>query len=173
MTDTAQAQKQFVITRNNVPLTLGLFKILKGKRADTQYPAPKVEVANLNTFIEWYGVSNIVSDLQTLLKRKFQGIYTDSLDATTGLFNEELFVKYATDLTSAGLKMKEINDKLDELQAQATAIIDGGTWETDEVVRAELKELNNQIKAYRQMREDRKRKPETEETDAEPSVAVN
>ena len=147
------------------------FRILKGKNADKFYPAPKVTPANIGDIIKWMGESNLVNELQTLLKRKFQNIASDATSDETG-FDETLFVKYATEFTSAGLKLKEINDKLDELQAQLTKLIDAGEWQTNPEVAKELAELNNQVRAYRQMREDRQRKPKEEAEDA-PSVAAN
>ena len=160
-----------VIDRNGVSLPMTAFKILKGKRANSFYPAPKIEVGNLQATIDWIGEANIVNELQTLLKRKFQNITVESTPEDTGVFDEALFAKYAADFTSAGMKLKEINDKLDELQAQLTRLIDAGDFATSEVKMKELTDLNSQVRAYRQMKEDKQRKPKTEE-DEEPSVAA-
>jgi flagellar capping protein FliD len=157
------------ITRNGVTLSLGTFKILKGKRADQEYPAPVVSAENLPDITSWVGTSNLINELQTLLKRRFQSIYADSID-TNGQFNQALFEKYATDFTSAGLKLKEIQTKLDELSAQLSKLIDEGDM-SDEGTRASIKELNDQVRAYRQMKEDRQRKPK-EEDEEEAAVEV-
>ena len=158
-----------VVERNDVSLSFGTFKILKGKRADTQYPAPVVTVENLNEVSKWIGAANLVNELQTLLKRKFQNI-ADQAVGEDGVFNLALFLKYAADFTSAGLKLKEIADKLDELQAELTKIIDTGDL-SDHNIQVQLRELKDQILAYRQMKEDRQRKPKEESVD-EPAVAV-
>jgi len=157
------------VERNNTALEFGNFKILKGKRANTEYPAPVVTPENLAEVCAWIGTSNLVNELQTLLKRKFQNIY-DQAVGEDGVFNLPLFVKYAAEFASSGLKLKEIADKLDELQAELTKLIDGADL-TDSSVQGKVRELNDQIRAYRQMKEDRQRKPK-EETDAEPAVAV-
>lgn len=160
---------KIAVERNGVNLEFGSFKILKGKRANTEYPAPVVTADNVSEVAEWIGVSNLVNELQTLLKRKFQNIY-DQAVGEDGVFNMPLFLKYAAEFTSAGLKLKEITDKLDELQAELTKLIDGADL-TSPATQGKVRELNDQIRAYRQMKEDRQRKPK-EETEAEPAVAV-
>jgi len=159
-----------IISRNGVDLPLSKFKILKGDKKDSEYPAPKVEMDNLELFFKWYGIANVQNVMQNYAKRQFQIMVADSTDAETGVFNRELFIKYATDLSVAGLKIREINDKLDELQAQVAQIIDSDDLD-DPTVKAHLKELNGQVRAYRQMREDKSRKPKAE-AEPEPSVAV-
>lgn len=157
------------VERNGVNLDFTNFKILKGKRANTEYPAPSVTADNIGNVIEWIGTANLINELQTLLKRKFQNI-SDQATGEDGVFNLPLFLKYAAEFTSAGMKLKEIADKLDELSAELTKLIDGADL-TDAGVQAKVRELNDQIRAYRQMKEDRQRKPK-EETEAEPAVAV-
>ena len=63
---------QIIITRNDVALPFKNFKILKGKRKDVQYPAPDIQVGNLETFLKWLGVADVVNQLQTDFKRRFQ-----------------------------------------------------------------------------------------------------
>ena len=157
------------VERNGTNLAFSQFKILKGKRANTEYPAPVVSVDNIAEVIEWIGTANLVNELQTLLKRKFQNIY-DQAVGEDGVFNLPLFLKYASEFTSAGLKLKEIADKLDVLKAELTKLIDGADL-TSHSVQGQVRELNDQIRAYRQMKEDRQRKPK-EEAEAEASVAV-
>ena len=119
---------------------------------------------------DWIGESILVNELQTILKRRFQNIYVDALNGD-GQLDEALFMKYAVDYSVSGMKLKEINDKLDELQAQLTKLIDAGEWMTNDTVKQELSGLNDQIRAYRQMREDRQRKPKQEE-EVQPSVVA-
>lgn len=161
------------VTRNEVDLGLKNHKILKGKRADTYYPAPEVTAANLSHIQKWMGEANFINMCQTYLKRTFQTIAANAVNSETGLFDEALFVKYAEDFTTSGLKLKEINDKLDELQAQLTRLIDAGEWVTNDEKKKELQDLNAQVRAYRQMKEDRQRKPKADEDEeSSPAVAV-
>lgn len=166
-----------VIERGDVALKMEPFKILKGKRADTFYPAPKVTIENLPQIIQWIGNTNLVNELQTLLKRKFQSIASDSVSAE-GVFDEALFTKYAVEFSSAGMKLKELTDKIEELSAIAVSAIDKGTFSLDGVeyetfsvidgkpkASVEFQKLNDSIRAYRQMKEDRQRKPKEEETE--------
>ena len=168
--DTPPPPCSIVVPRNEVFLPFKHHKILKGKRADTYYPAPEVTAANKSLVEKWLGESNVLNILQTYVKRACQNISADSVNTETGLFDETLFIKYAQDLTSTGMKLKEINDKLEELQALQVKLIDGGLWATDDKVKNEMLDLNKQILAYRQMREDKQRKPKVEDEEEAPSV---
>ena len=177
------------IVRNDVTVALEPQKILKGKREGVVYLAPAVTVENLSTIIKWIGDTNLVSELGSLLKRKFQNIHFNAVDEQTGQVNMERFLLDAANFTSTGMRLKEITDKLEELQAALTKIIMGGGWQgvptTDGApvaadgsnltpagkLQAEMNKLNEQIIAYTQMKEDRQRKPKEEEETA-PAVAV-
>lgn len=178
-----------VVTRNGVSVELQPQKILKGKRAETVYLAPNVTPENLSTILSWIGASNLVGEIASLIKRKFQNIHFNAFDETTQQVNLERFLLDAANFTSAGMRLKEIVDKLEELQASLTKIIMGGKWQgaatTDNQptaedgsnlteagkLQAEMQKLNEQIVAYLQMKEDRQRKPK-EEQETEPAVAV-
>jgi len=160
--------EQIVITRNNKELALGTFEFVKGDRQGQTYPAPVVNASTLETVIAWLGLPFLENELQTLLKRRFQTLYDDCIDEN-GKFNLELFVKYASNLSSVGgLKMKEINLKLDELQAEAVAISELEDWDSAENM-AKGRKINLEIKAYRQMRDDRSKKKK-EDADEAPSI---
>lgn len=161
-----------VINRNGVDLPLRDFEFVKGDRQGQKYPAPKIgdTEEDWNQIVKWYGVANLKNDLQTLLKRRFQTLYDDCINEEDGKFNKELFIKYASNLSSVGgLKMKEINIKLDELQAEAVALSELEDWDSPENM-AKGRAINLEIKAYRQMRDDRSKKKK-EDTDEQPSIA--
>lgn len=156
---------------DKVAMPFKFFRILKGKRADTFYPAPEVTTENLAQIEKWIGIPNLINQIQTNLKRIMQVIASQSINSETGMFDEALFTKYATDFTTTGMKLKDINLKLDELQAQLSRMIDTGLWLTDEKAKKELTVLNEQVRAYRQMRDDKQRKPVADEDEEEqPSV---
>lgn len=161
----------YTVERNGVPLTLSFFKILKGNKKDTQYPAPDVTPKNLKEILTWMGDTVVLGEIATVLKRKFQNIFNQATTKEGG-FNEELFIKYAQDFTTAGLKLSEIAIRLDELMAEVSKLVDDQDL-SDPAVQVEIKELNTQIKTYKQMREDKQKKSETDpdsDKDAEPSV---
>ena len=169
-------QKTIVVNRNELDNTLGWFKILKGKRAGVEYPAPVIEASeqSILNFVKWAGPSNVSNMLQTLVKRMFQSILTECVNKETGEINWDLFIEQAKNFTTAGLKLAEINDKLDELQAQFTKLVDESGDDFSPETQAKLRELNSQVKAYKQMKLDRSRKPKEDEDEAaEPSVPVN
>jgi hypothetical protein len=166
-------KKTIVVNRNELDNTFGWFKILKGKRAGVEYPAPVIAASETSIleFTKWAGASNVSNMLQTLVKRMFQSIMTECVNKETGEINWDLFLEQAKNFTTAGLKLAEINDKLDELMAQFTTLVDSSETDFSEETQLKLRELNSQIKAYKQMKLDRSRKPkEDEDEPAEPSV---
>lgn len=163
-------ENPLVIPRNKVDLALGGFRILKGKRENTVYQAPVVTEANLDTITQWLGKVDLAQIIQNYLKRAFQNIHFASISDEDGKFNEQLFIKYGTELSAGTMKLSEINDKLDELMAEAVAISDRDDWDS-EANRLRSREISRQIKAYRQMKEDRSKKKDSDE-EAAPAVAA-
>jgi len=169
------------VTRNDVTLSDEIipFKRLKGDKANTFYPAIDLTLENKEKVFEWLGDGNLINIVRKALKATAQSIAGDSIDAD-GRFDEALFAKYLTDFSSAGLKLKEINDLIDELQALAIQMIEKGHAVIDGVKQEAivngkfspaLMKLNDDIRAYRQMREDKQRTPKKEEEEV-PSVAA-
>ena len=160
-------------------LQLVPFKILKGKRADTVYNAPLVTVENVQDVIDWIGIPTLVNEFGTLLKRKFQNIHFGAV-LEDGTFNQEKFLIDAANFTATGMKMKEINDKLEELSASIAKMLHAGTYSkrghdgkpTTEALEAQsaLAKLGDESRAYMAMKEERSRKPKEEEVE-EPAVA--
>jgi len=165
------------ITRNGVTKTLSMFKIVKGKRKDTEYLAPKVDFSSPETWAQevlWCGLQNVANVLQTFYKRAAQDIWLNNINPD-GTRNEAKFLKEMEDFTSAGMKLKEIWDKYEEVQATLGMRIKVATvadftnpeWQTETRT---LSEYGLVLKAMADDRS-RKNKPEAEE-EAEAAVAV-
>lgn len=182
-------------TRNDV--TLGATEIipflrLKGKKANTFYPAIQLTLDNKDKIFKWIGDANLINIIQKSLKAFGQAIAPDCINKETGVFDQTLFAKYLTDFTSTGMKLSDIENEIDELQALATTLIDQGAITIAGVTygmfaldengtpimennRPKLSDyfqkLNDDIRSYRQMRDDKQRKPKEEEEDTVASVA--
>jgi len=156
------------LNRNEVDMPLKPFKIVKGVNKDKEYLAPDItDVNNWENNLKWIGLPNVISCVQTFLKRTFQELWFDNVDETTGEFNMSKFLAEAADFTSAGMKLKEINDRLDELQATQGIIIRDKDLSDPNVI-AQIKELNESILVFKAMKEARSRKKA--EVEAEPAV---
>lgn len=160
------------IIRNGISKALSVFKIVKGDNKDKEYLAPVISVETWSQDAEWIGVPNIVNVLQTYLKRTYQSIYFDNVDEN-GVFNKDKFLAEAADFTSTGMKLKEINEQLDELQAkqgiifqQAELGADGLFVNPNDV--AAMREIAKNIQILRAMKEARSRK----KAEVEPEAAV-
>lgn len=164
-----------VIARNGVDKTLSKYKIVKGKKEGKEYLAPTFSLETWDVDAVWVGVANLVNVAQKMAKASFQDLFFGAIDEATGEFNLAQFVKQATEFTSSGMKLAEINEQLDEAQARQGLLI--ATAETDEATGmfkhasdiAAIKEINNTIIALRAMRDARSRKTKEDEA-PEPSV---
>ena len=164
------------VTRNGVSKVLSIFKILKGDNKNKRYLAPQLDSASADTDLKWFGMEHAFGVLNTYLKRVFQETWLENIDPTTGQFNLAKFLTEGADFTSTGMKLKELDDKIDELQAAAALLVmNGDIWKdraTGEKSPDLLKvgELNSSILVYKAMRDKKSRKDKV--ADAEASVEV-
>lgn len=166
-----------VIARNDTEKKFSLFRIVKGKKVDKFYPAP--DITNPEEWEhnqKWLGLPTIISIVQTALKRAYQDVFfDDEVLRPDGTINWEAFAKNAADFTAAGMKMAEIEDKLEELSSQLFAMLAkaevGPDGQFDSATALAMKELNTNILQYKDMKEKRSRKKgEDAEANAEPAV---
>jgi len=165
-----------VITRNDLALTLSNFKIVKGENKGKQYKAPAVTADNLQSYIKWAGIDNIVSVLQKHAKATFQGIFFDAF-SEQGEFLLRKFLEDGAKFDVAGLKLKEINDLLDEAQEKQIQLmnassLDPATGTFPPEITKQLLAVRDQLASLRAMRDERSRKPAKAEAEAQPSVKV-
>lgn len=159
-----------VVNRNKIDCTLKTFQIVKGANEGKQYLGPEFTVENYPIMVEWLGITNVVSVLQTWAKRTAWSIWDDNVQ-DDGSFNMLGFIKGMEDLTEAGMKLADIRRELTELQAKQGLLIRDGDL-GDENVLKEVKKLNEQILGYKDMEEKRSRKGKTE-TAEEPAVVTS
>ena len=161
------------VTRNDITLNYGLQKILKGDNKGKEYPCPNVSTTEWEQLASWLGLAQVKTIVGNWIKQVHQKLYWDCIDESTGEFNLDKFLAKAKDLTAAGLKLKEIEDKIDELQEQLAMRIHSATPAdfANPVWQAETNKLNDESRGYRAMWEDRKRAPK-KEIDVVASVAV-
>jgi len=162
------------IVRNDITKELKTYKIVKGVNKDKEYLAPDVsDPQEWEQNQKWVGLPHVINCVQTFLKRTFQELWFDNI-GDDGVHNMAKFLTEAADFTAAGMKLKEIKDKLEELQAQQGQLI--AKLEPDSTggfpasAMAAIKELNESILVLKAMAEARSRKKA--ETEAEPAVAV-
>jgi len=169
---------------NDISIELSTFQIVKGDNAGKQYLAPKITVENLDQMIEWHGRGNVVNILQTFDKRTFWSIWVDAI-MPDGTFNMVKFLKEAADFTSTGMKLKEIREKMAEVQAELSLLIRDGDISTTIVVNPDgsktkvksadllkIDKLNDEFLAYKDM-EEKKARPGKAETADEPAVVTS
>jgi hypothetical protein len=167
------------IERNGVSKVLSKFKILKGDNKDTEYLAPKFTTESWEQDKVWLGDS-LMGIAQKWVKSGFQSLWYDAI-GEDGVFNWPKFLKEGAEFDASSMKLKEINELLDEVQAKLGLLI--ATAEIVEVnglptfVNPEdqqnIKRLNNEQLALRGMKDARSRKSAKSENDADPAVAVS
>lgn len=167
-----------VINRNNVDKELVEHEILKGeKRKGKKYLAPVTSVATWDNDSKWIGVSDLVNVTNRWLKQSFQNLWFGCIDEATGQINMPQFLKEGSEFTSSGMKLSEINDQLDEVEAKQKLVImnaptnEDGMFSNPADVHV-IQDLNKQAIALRAMRDARSRKGKDAEDNAEPAVAT-
>ncbi len=164
-----------VVEKNDVSIATDTFKIVKGDKKDKTYPAIPVTPENFNDFLKWFGMGNAASVLQTFVKQACQRAYFDAVDKLSGVFNETKFVLDLKNLASAGMKLKDIRDKIAEITENQAALFQEAIKNLENGQIASryvepMNKLNEEFLAYKAMEEARERTPKDEE--AEPSVPV-
>lgn len=167
--------KPVIVERNGIKKQLSAYKIIRGKRENTVYFAPKLDASSpeaIQADLTWFGWADVVAALQVGAKKAFQDVFFGCFNEA-GEFNLAQFIQEATDFTSAGLKMKELKDMIEENQSTLSERVAGAKaedwgnveWQQEN---KRLADLINGLKAKAEARS--KKKDEADE--AEPSVEV-
>jgi len=167
----APTTSDLVSERNGTKLSLVNWTFLKGDNKDKKYPGIQVTDTNVQDIINWLGAADLQDVLQTFFKRTSQQIYQDNL-GEDGLLNQQGFLSDLAALTSGGMTMKELNVKIEELQGEIGALIQNAIKDNsmgDPAVQKNIGVLNEKILSFRDKKEKRSRK---KDTDAEPAVAA-
>lgn len=174
--------EQKTVTRNGIALPLRTFKIVKGDNKDKEYLAPNVnspeilkDQDQIKMVLDWFGIPNVFNELQTRIKKVAQDCWFGNIDKETGQVNIEVYLNELADFTSSGLKLKEIRDRIDELQAQlgelVMKMVPDAEGKFDTTALAAAQDLQKDINILKAQAEKRSRKGREEKED-EPAVAV-
>ena len=171
----AEVKVPITIPRNGVDVDYGFEKILKNKNKGTEYPCPNIKVLPWDKVQTWLGIDYIKDVIYSEMKAIHQKFLWDCTDEKTGEFNLAQFVQLCKDLTNAGLKIKVLERKIDELgEALSQRIADAiknGTDFSNEEWKAETNRLNEEARGYRALLESKRREPKAGvEVDTEASI---
>src|ERR1700743_2783620 len=108
----------FTVSRNGVEGEFSQHKITRGDKADTFYPAPVINEANVKAWYDWIGGQAVAGILQSFMKRISQGGDTQAKNNATKEFDVEEFKKSAASFSVIGETMKVLNARLRELQLE-------------------------------------------------------
>lgn len=106
----------FTVLRNTIDGEFSQHKITRGDKADTFYPAPVINEANVKVWCEWIGWQAIAGISQSFMKRISQGWYKQACNNAEKTFDLEVFKKNAASFSVIGETMKVLSTRLRELQ---------------------------------------------------------
>lgn len=112
----------FTVNRNTVGGEFVQHKITRGDKADTFYPAPVINEANIDLWTTWIGKQAIAGITQSFMKRISQGWYKQAINNPTKEFDLEDFKKSAASFSVIGETMKVLNTRLRELQLELSKV---------------------------------------------------
>ncbi len=164
--------QQIVVDRNGVKKEYKLFKFLKGDSKGAEYPCP--DVSDEGTFdetVQFLGKKVALGVFQNFLKAVHQKIRRDCTDEKSGIFDVQKAIRKYASFDVAGLTLKAISDKIDELQAingkrvmEATAAqYQDEAWQNE--TKRITKEILDLMAEY-----DEKKSSGTKEEEVQPSV---
>lgn len=156
-------------TRNEVSNSLHVFKILKGDNKNTRYLAPQLDAKQPEQSLKWFGIPAAFDVLNGFLKRVAQESWLENINPETGVLNLQQFLADIADFTAATMKLKEIDDKLEETRELAERLFMTGDLSNPDVAE-QLRAYGDQINSYKAMRDKRSRKGK--ESTAEAAVQV-
>ena len=178
------------IARNGITKTLSVFTGKRGAWENVQYQAPQIasdsvdgnveEDATLVGGLNWIGKKNLVTFINTILKRIGQDTWKDAIPPVgapnAGIFNPDKFINDLTNLAASVLRLAELREKyFEEVAAQQDFIgsdeFQSALMGTDATVKqAAIDKVNswkvaiNGLKAEMEARSARNSKEEATET---------
>lgn len=166
------------LTRNELVKDLTPMRIVKGTREGQPYLAPQWNPKNdVLAEIAWWGLAYIESVVNRDAKKGAQDIWFDESQIDeAGQFLIDKVIQEMAEFDKGGLKLSEIQDRLEEVQAIMSQILRSGKLfdDSDPVSRDEarkkMKEYDNYYLSLKAQKEKRSKKKT--ETAAEPSIAV-
>ena len=172
---------QVVITRNEEGKAYLPHKIIKGKRKDAVYLCPVVDFSSDEAWareMKWASREVVANVLQIFYKRVHQDLWFGNMQPD-GTVNLDKFREEAQNFTQTGLKISEIEAKLDEAVGEQTELsaelMPDEEGRVDLKVVARIKELGKYVNVLKAMIVDRRKNratPEAETEEMAPAVPV-
>lgn len=134
----------YVVTREGVPLTLGVFAGTRGNWDGVVYQAPQVSTDGTASLvsedkdfiksIQWFGKENVARMLNVVARRMSQDNWEDAIPevdnqagfpegSQAGVFCESVFLKATQDFAASALKISELRELKDDAEARLTSAL--------------------------------------------------
>jgi hypothetical protein len=104
------------IVRNDATIKFTEGRTVRGANAGNMKFEP--DISDKDAFLKWIGVENLVGLAKQKVTQLSVGWAEAASDEDTGVFNENNFVKFATDFSSSGETMGELKEQLEDLLAK-------------------------------------------------------
>lgn len=158
------------IVRNDVEKPLVPFARLKGKRAGNCYLGLNTSIETMQEDIKFLGDNNVANILRTAVKKMCQDVWNGCINEA-GEFNLAQFLTEIKDLTSSGMLLSEIEEKLEELNdTLMKALAHPENFAKPEFA-AQMGKLTEEVNAYKAMAEKRSKKGKKDEASVPAVVA--
>jgi hypothetical protein len=166
-----------VVTRNEVTEPLVPHTLLKGENAGNQYLGFNFKVEQFDDVVKfWGGKEAVINELNGIGKKKAQDVWKGCKGKpgteNEGVFNLDQFLVEIQSFDTAGLPLREINAKLDELNATLMKeVTNPENFKPENLVafQAKMAEMNESVNAYKAMAAKRSSRGRKDE-DAEPAT---
>lgn len=166
------------VERNGIVKMLTPMRIVKGDREGQPYLAPQFDDTNdLVKEITWWGKGLIKSIVDSFAKKEAQNIWFDESNIDeSGQFLLGKVLSEMKDLTGTSMKLSEIADRLEEVQAIMSQLFRSNKWrdtsdpEGCKACQDKMKEYDDYYLSLRAMQAKRQKKKNADKA-SDPAIA--
>lgn len=107
------------VSRNEITKTLETSTFgKKSPNAGKEFYVPRVGMTTFDEDMKWIGLDEVMGMVNRSLRTTFADIFNENLEENGGVFNAEKFAADAANFSAGVQKLQEVDDQLDELQAE-------------------------------------------------------
>lgn len=183
----ASAEKELIVTRTpeqganaETSVTFVPTPFAKGKKKELgiKYPAfPVVSAETLDIARNFFGDENFFSMLNNEIRLWIQQTYNAVVEVQGGEFDESLFIKYVTELSTRGETKDEIEQALAKLRTEMLEVLAKSETATTDAEKlqylGEFQEISKKVKKYSALLESKKRVPRAAKEEEEDNASAN
>lgn len=127
-----------------------------GTLAGRPFLCPILDEKNVNAWMQWLGMEDVLAILNSSLRRIFGGLFTANIQSKLheGKFDLNEWMEAAADLSAGRETLSDIDETIDELRGSIDELMDTTEFAAgDSSIRDQIMELHSKLKPLKVRRE--------------------